>query len=151
MADEKKALHLKQRLVALEAMDREALLIEWRRHFKPPPRNTRRDYLLAEIGYHLQVQAHGRISPTIRNKLERMAFGEQQQAQPKYNIANGTRLVREWNGVQHSVIVHTDGYEYDGKRYRSLTNIACKITGTRWSGPLFFGLKKQERQNAKAA
>lgn len=143
MADEKKALHLKQRLAALEAMDREALLVEWRRHFKTPPRNTRRDYLLAEISYHLQVQAHGGISPTIRNKLERMAFGDQLQAQQKYSITNGTHLVREWNGVRHNVIVHEDGYEYSGKRYRSLSNIACEITGTRWSGPLFFGLRKQ--------
>lgn len=144
-------LNVEQELKKLEAMGAGQLLARWRVLFKNAPRNQRRDHLIAEIAYHLQVQAYGGLTPTIRNKLERMAFGDQHQAQPKYSITQGTRLVREWNGAQHVVIVHADGYEYNGKRYRSLTNIACEITGTRWSGPLFFGLKKQKGSHEKAA
>ena len=53
----------------------------------------------------------------------------------------GTRLVREWDGVEHCVTVLADGFEYDGRSFRSLSAIARAITGTRWNGPLFFGLR----------
>jgi Protein of unknown function (DUF2924) len=56
----------------------------------------------------------------------------------------GTRLVRNWNGTRHSVLVQTTGYEYKGKIYSSLSQIASEITGTRWNGLVFFGLKKKE-------
>ncbi len=142
---------LQKRLTALAEMDREALLAEWPRHFKTPPRNTRRDYLLAEISYHLQVRALGGISTTVKNKLERMAFGGQSQHQGKFTMQQGSRLVREWNGRTHTVIVHADGYEYEGARYRSLSKVATAITGAHWSGPLFFGIKKQKGSHEKAA
>jgi hypothetical protein len=57
----------------------------------------------------------------------------------------GTRLLREWQGVEHAVTVLTDGFEYDGRPYKSLSAIARAITGTRWNGWLFFGLRKQGR------
>ena len=55
----------------------------------------------------------------------------------------GTRLVREWRGVTHMVLIHADGVEWRGQRYRSLTLVARKITGARWSGPRFFGLRRR--------
>lgn len=139
------------KLKSIEAMDREALLAEWPRHFRMPPRSTRRDHLLAEISYHLQTRALGGISTTVKNKLERMAFGGQSQHQGKFTMHAGSRLVREWNGRNHTVIVHADGYEYEGERYRSLSKVATTITGAHWSGPLFFGLKKQKGTHEKAA
>lgn len=142
---------ISQQLKHLNGLDAEALRVEWHRHFKFEPRSMRRDFMLAEIACHLQQKAHGGLSATVKNKLERMAFGHQQQTQPKFTVTTGTRLVREWNGTQHVVIADADGYEYQGARYRSLSNIACKITGTRWSGPLFFGLKKQKGSHEKAA
>lgn len=142
---------LQKRLTALAAMDRDALLAEWTHHFKTPPRNTRRDYLLAELSYHLQVRARGGISTTVKNKLERMAFGGQSQHQGKFTMQPGSLLVREWNGRAHTVIVHADGYEYEGARYRSLSKVATVITGAHWSGPLFFGIKKQKGSHEKAA
>jgi hypothetical protein len=142
---------LHKQLTALAAMDREALLVEWPRHCKTPPRSTRRDYLLAEISYHLQARVLGGISTTVKNKLERMAFGGQSQHQGKFTMQQGSRLVREWNGRAHTVIVHADGYEYEGARYRSLSKVATAITGAHWSGPLFFGLKKQKGAHEKAA
>ncbi len=142
---------MQKRLTALAAMDRDALLAEWSRHFKTPPRNTRRDYMLAELSYHLQARALGGISTTIKNKLERMAFGGQSQHQGKFTMQPGSRLVREWNAQTHTVIVHADGYEYEGARYRSLSKVATAITGAHWSGPLFFGIKKQKGSHEKAA
>ena len=142
--------NIARQLKHLMAMDREALLAEWSRHFKTPPRSTRRDYLLAEISYHLQVCVLGGISTTVKNKLERMAFGGQSQHQGKFTMQQGSRLVREWNGRAHTVIVHADGYEYEGARYRSLSKVATAITGAHWSGPLFFGLKKQKGSHEKA-
>jgi hypothetical protein len=62
----------------------------------------------------------------------------------------GTRLIREWQGVEHAVTVRDDGYEYQGKPYKSLSSIARAITGTRWNGWVFFGLKNTRAGAAKA-
>ena len=62
---------------------------------------------------------------------------------PPISLKPGTRLVREWRGVTHTVLVHADGFEWNGKRYRSLTVIAREITGAHWSGPRFFGLRRR--------
>ncbi len=61
---------------------------------------------------------------------------------PKDRPVAGTRLIREWQGVEHHVTVLTDGYEYQGRKYKSLSAIARAIAGTRWNGPLFFGLRR---------
>jgi Protein of unknown function (DUF2924) len=61
----------------------------------------------------------------------------------------GTRLVREWRGVTHTVLVHADGFEWNGRRYRSLTIIAHEITGAHWSGPRFFGLRSRSAEGAE--
>jgi Protein of unknown function (DUF2924) len=63
----------------------------------------------------------------------------------------GTRLVREWRGVTHIVLIHADGIEWRGQRYRSLSVVARKITGARWSGPRFFGLKQRPLDSTSTA
>jgi hypothetical protein len=63
----------------------------------------------------------------------------------------GTRLVREWRGVTHTVLVHADGFEWNGRRYRSLTIVAREITGAHWSGPRFFGLRKRAGRSVESA
>jgi hypothetical protein len=62
----------------------------------------------------------------------------------------GTRLVREWRGVTHTALIHADGIEWRGQRYPSLSMVARKITGARWSGPLFFGLRRQLDSDSRA-
>jgi hypothetical protein len=136
-------LPISQQLNALQGLDFKALAMRWQKLFKTEPKALRREVMIAEIAYQLQVKLYGGLNKTTKNKLERMAFGVQQQSQPKFTLSHGTRLVREWNGTQHIVTVCEQGFEYQGKPYRSLSHIACEITGTRWSGPLFFGLKKQ--------
>jgi hypothetical protein len=132
-------------------MDADALVSRWRVLFKTEPHVMRREKMIVEIAYKMQAKAHGDLSKTIKNKLDRMAFGEQQKSQPKFTLSTGMTLTREWNGTRYVVTVCENGFEYKGKPYRSLSNIACEITGTRWSGPLFFGLKKQKGSHEKAA
>ncbi|MDQ2954455.1 MAG: DUF2924 domain-containing protein, partial [Pseudomonadota bacterium] len=70
---------------------------------------------------------------------------------PPISLKAGTRLVREWRGVTHTVLVHTDGVEWNGRRYRSLTIVAREITGTHWSGPRFFGLRTRAGRSVESA
>ena len=112
----------------------------------PPPYN--RAFLIKRLGYRLQELSIGGLSETARKRLDAMAadpeYGDPVKMHRKQTgrpIA-GTRLIREWRGVEHQVTVLDDGFEYQGQRYKSLSVIARTITGTRWSGPVFFGLRR---------
>jgi Protein of unknown function (DUF2924) len=103
-----------------------------------------RSLLVRAIAYRLQEKAIGALTPATRRWLSQAAddvAGGQPIARRALRIKPGTRLLREWQGVTHEVIVAEDGALYRGKRYRSLSEVARTITGSRWSGPLFFGLK----------
>lgn len=93
------------------------------------------------VAFRLQERAHGTLKPSLRRQLEQygIAPGEQTGQVPT-KVAAGTVLVREWQGVRHTVTVLDKGVSYDGKLYRSLTAVADAITGAHWSGPEFFGL-----------
>jgi hypothetical protein len=96
------------------------------------------------IAYRMQEKILGGLKPVTRRFLEKFDNTSQQQRLPVVSIKPGTRLLREWHGVTYEVTIMGDGVECNGKHYRSLSEVARAITGTRWSGPLFFGLKKQE-------
>ena len=127
-------------LAALAEMDRVALLQRWRRAFgrDAPPRLSRA-LIEKAIAYNLQVEALGGLPPRTRRALRAAA-----KADGRSTLTNlpsrGTRLIREWHGSLHEVEVLEDGYLWRGVRHRSLSAIARAITGTRWSGPRFFGL-----------
>ena len=70
---------------------------------------------------------------------------------PPISLKSGTRLVREWRGVTHTVLIHADGIEWRGQRYRSLSVVAREITGARWSGPRFFGLRRRQLDSTSSA
>lgn len=130
-------------LEALRDMSREDLLALWA-EVSPDelPKKTSTPFLASLIAYEVQVQSQGGLSKRLHSTLERIAEGG--SAAPPAKIAtNGTRLVREWNGVQHAVNVTDKGAIYRGKAYRSLSAVAREITGTRWSGPRFFGLQRK--------
>lgn len=93
------------------------------------------------VAFRLQERAHGTLKPSLRRQLEQYgsAPGEPFDSAPK-KVAAGTVLVREWQGVSHTVTILDKGVSYDGKLYRSLTAVADAITGAHWSGPEFFGL-----------
>lgn len=132
--------HVERELAALAEMDRSALLQRWRMAFgrDAPPRLSR-PLMEKAIAYDLQVKAFGGLSVRTRRALRAAA-----RADGKSTLTNmpscGTRLIREWHGTVHEVEVLEDGYLWRGERHRSLSAIARAITGTKWSGPRFFGL-----------
>jgi hypothetical protein len=127
-------------LAALAEMDRPALLQRWRRAFgrDAPPRLSR-TLMEKAIAYEVQVKAFGGPSSRTRRALRAAAKADGRSPLSKLP-SRGTRLVREWHGTAHEVEVLEDGYLWRGVRHRSLSAIARAITGTRWSGPRFFGL-----------
>jgi hypothetical protein len=138
---------LASELAGLPALDRRALIEKWRTLYgTKPPSGVRNKFLMYAIAYHMQEQASGGLKSATRRFLEKAAEdnASKQQILPLISIKPGTRLLREWHGVTYEVIIMEDGVQCNGKRYRSLSEVARAITGARWSGPLFFGLKKQE-------
>jgi hypothetical protein len=136
------------RLAAIKTMDIVALKAMWRDLFaaEPPPYN--RKYLESRLAYRVQALAYGGLKPETLKRLAALAeeleprSGKRGAGRDNGPIA-GTRLMREWQGVEHCVTVLASGYEYDGRPYKSLSAIARAITGTRWNGLVFFGLKSQ--------
>ena len=101
-------------------------------------------------------EKYGSLSPETQRKIDKLV--EQYDKTQKVingnkvlSITNGTKLIREFKGRKYSVIVMQDGYEFNGKKYKSLSAIANEITGTRWNGKKFFGLLKPERSMHTAA
>lgn len=133
----------------LEALTNFELRAEWRRlHHVQPPKSLSRDLLLRGITYKIQERASGGLSKSVLRKLTCVGpdatSDDHRRAAPRTAVKPGTRLVREWNGETHTVLVHADGVEWRGKRYRSLSVVAREITGAHWSGPRFFGLTSKK-------
>jgi len=135
------------RLAALKTAATPALKQQWRELFgtEPPPYNRR--FLESRLAYRIQELAYGGLKPETLARLE--ALGEQLDG-GKVTVRRmrgddrpiaGTQLIREYRGVEHVVTVTRDGYEYQGQPYQSLSAIARAITGTRWNGRVFFGLR----------
>ena len=114
-------------------------------HRAGPPLGLSRDLMIRALAYELQQRAHGGASAALRRRLQSLAGASAKGAlaDPGILLKAGTTLVRQWRGRTHTVLVHKDGFEHDGQRYRSLTIIAERITGAHWSGPRFFGLTKR--------
>jgi hypothetical protein len=136
------------RLAALKAATTPELREQWRALFgtEPPPYGRR--MLEGRLAYRVQELAYGGLRPETVARLE--ALGEQLDGRnlvlrrvrrDDQRPVAGTRLIREHQGVDHVVTVLRDGFEWQGRPYRSLSAVARAITGTRWNGPLFFGLK----------
>ena len=129
-------------LTDLMTLDRGTLVSQWEQAFGcPAPRHAQAAFLRNALAWHRQVAAQAK---TVRGGVERLIRGLRRKAaavSPSASMAPGTRLLRQWQGVTHHVTVLTQGFEYNGMTYKSLTAIARVITGTAWSGPLFFGLR----------
>ena len=139
------AVDIASELARLEGLAILEVRQEWRRlHQTPPPMRLSRDILLRGIAYKLQERALGGLSKSTLRKLQSADPDGQSMPQgrrPSASFKPGTRLVREWHDVTHTVVILADGVEWRGQRYRSLSVVAREITGARWSGPRFFGLK----------
>ena len=106
--------------------------------------NAKKEYLRPQIAYRLQELALGGLDEATKSKLESIAKGGSIVAKTKHSdLIPGTKICREYNGMDHQVEVKADGFEYNGQKWTSLSAIATKITGTKWNGPRFFGLRVQ--------
>jgi hypothetical protein len=105
-----------------------------------------RDLMIRALASKMQERAHGGPGPSIKRRLNTLV-GEFEKGGSSFDpgvvLKTGARLVRQWRGHAHTVLVLDDGFEYEGQRYRSLTMIAARITGAHWSGPRFFGVIKR--------
>jgi hypothetical protein len=113
---------------------------------KPAHPKLRRDLMIPILAYRIQEKVYGGLKLSARKRLQKLAEELERdpkaQLQPNRHIKTGTKLIRQWQGETHEVLVVDRGFDYRNKRYVSLSEIARQITGTRWSGPLFFGLKQ---------
>ena len=120
------------------------LAVRWKDvHGTPPPKGMSRRLLLLALAYQLQVDAYGALESKTRRYLRAVAAGSPEAVRPLPALKTGMRLMREWNGRTHVVDVTEDGLLWGGETYPSLSAIARAITGARWSGPRFFGLRGQ--------
>ena len=129
-----------------------ALKVRWRELFgsEPPPYNRR--FLESRLAYRLQELAHGGLSADVHRRLKAAAGelpikGKTAKRPAGDRPISGTQLIRDWKGVEHQVTVRDADFEYQGRPYKSLSAVARTITGTRWNGLVFFGLKGQRSRS----
>jgi hypothetical protein len=142
------------RLAALKAMSVKDLKTEWQALFDAPAPNNSRTSLESRLAYRIQELTYGgpdrqtrRLLDLLADEVEGTLTRKTQIADPR-NPVVGTKLIREWNGVAHTVTVLREGFDWDGRRYKSLSAVARAITGTRWNGYRFFGLRAATRGQA---
>ena len=136
------------RIAALKTTLTPDLRTMWRDLFETDPPRQNRRFLESRLAYRIQELEYGELKPATVERLE--ALGEELdggnvEVRKRRNddrpIA-GTRLIREYQGVEHCATVLADGFEYQGRPYKSLSAIARAITGTRWNGWVFFGIRR---------
>ena len=144
------AAGLAETLAGLPQLDIAALREQWRQLYctEPPP-FFRRNLLIYAVAYKLQERVYGGLKPSTRRLLKRVAeeVAAGKTITQSRKLKPGTRLLREWQGATHEVIVGEAGFIFRGERYRSLSEVARLITGSRWSGPRFFGLNAAPKDN----
>ncbi len=140
MTPEKLTTDCAREIAGLSALSRADLVERWVGLHGSPPIETMTEGLLARgIAYEMQVRQIGGLTPAERKALGALAQG---RSNPNPGaLKAGTRLYRSWRGVTQEILVLEGGYSWQGKSYASLSEVARAITGTRWSGPRFFGVK----------
>lgn len=140
-------LSISDRLLTLPNLQKTVLFKLWQQLFNTdPPERMRKELLVQFLAYRLQEKEFGGLSDRSHRRLTELAdsiHASTISVSKKLAIKPGTRLIRQWKDRVHVVNAEEGNYEYRGARYESLSEIARLITGTRWSGPLFFGLKNR--------
>ena len=133
-----------RRISELASFSRRQLLGLWLELYgRASPPGIRRELLVPFLAYKIQENAFGGLKPATRAELRRIAREPDKPGRSSRDrIRAGTRLLRQWRGETHEIAVTDAGFDYRGARYENLSQIARRITGTRWSGPAFFGLRK---------
>jgi Protein of unknown function (DUF2924) len=145
----------------LRGLDLDGLRTRWQSIFgRPAPTHLTRHLLFAVVAYRLQADRFGDLDHAIRQVLNRTVAKEAEPAmaarlanldQKRTELTPGTVLVREWDRQSQRVMVMADGFAWNGQTYDSLSKVAFAITGTKWNGPRFFGLRdKEDRPSMEA-
>lgn len=138
---------LSEQLAALEAMPPAELRAAWREQYRSLAPNIGPDLLRRGIAWRMQARVYGGLTVATRRAIDKSLAQLEKTGEVgstrDLTIKTGTRLVRSWQGKTYHVLVLDDGFEHDGRRYDSLSQIARAITGAHWSGPRFFGLRKR--------
>ncbi len=140
---------LEDEIARLRGLDLAGLQARWRTMFgRRAPAHLPRHLLLRIVAYRLQADVHGDLDPATARYLDRLAKPGASRSAPlpkASSVRPGTLLIREWDGVVHRVMVLDQGFAWNGTSYKSLSQVARAITGTRWNGPRFFGLREVSR------
>jgi hypothetical protein len=145
-------IELSRKITTLTDLTTQQLRTEWRRLYRSHLPRLSRDLLVRTIAYRLQELTYGGLSKATQRRLIALtkelhtSGGITPDSGPR--VRPGARLVREWRGRTHTVVVTEEGFEYAGKTYSSLSKIAQAITGAHWSGPRFFGLNRSDPSDA---
>jgi Protein of unknown function (DUF2924) len=143
---------LEQKIAHISRLDAAALQKSWKAAFGVAPSSSlSRSFMLRALAYRLQEKAPGALKPAALRILVRIGDGQspvELERTPKRRPPAGTVLIRQWRGVSHRVTVLDDNVVYRGRRYKSLSEVARLITGSRWSGPMFFGLRNRNKEVA---
>ena|SRR5208282_3865017 len=143
---------LAREIASLSALDAETLRQRWKALIGADPSPyLGRSLIVRALAYRLQERALGGLKLATQRILDRVCDGREEAASErisKRRAGAGTVLIREWRGVHHRVTVLDNDVVYRGRRYKSLSEVARAITGTHWSGPLFFGLKRRAKEAA---
>ncbi len=135
-------------------------LLELRHRWKtlfghPAPKSLRRTFLARAVAYQMQVEAHGGLSVATKRQLREIASavrnGDTNALLGTSRIKPGTQMIRQWQNTTYTVTALAEGFEWDGRTYKSLSAIANAITGTNWNGFAFFGIKRAPSGNKNAA
>lgn len=153
------SLPILKQIADLHGKSQDDLKALWREYFNVPPPAYRRGFLIRGLAQRIQELTFGGLSGSHRDRLEALVEdrAKGRGRKPAENLRReghllpGTKLMREWQGVAHHVTVLADGFEYQGRRYRSLSAIAREIAGTRWNGWLFFGCVNPAKRDRRAA
>ena len=133
------------KVAALPSLENDELKKLWIELFDEPAPRKKRDYLIPRLAWRIQELAYGGLSDNAQDRINRLVRSKEELKPASRRVkrpAVGTKLIREYQGIEHHVTVTRNGFEYQGRTFRSLSHIAREITGTRWSGPLFFGLTR---------
>jgi hypothetical protein len=144
---------LSHEISALSELTLDELKERWRSIYNsPPPGRSSKQLLISAIAYRMQEQVLGGLKPSVRTMLERITETSTTSGvlsvRPATKACTGTVLIRDWGGQSHRVTVLERGVCYHQKNYRSLSQVASIITGTRWSEPRFFGLKTRAKEES---
>jgi hypothetical protein len=144
------------KLSKLSNAGRAELLTIWSATIGKPPRfQASRELLASALAWQLQERKFGGLTATTQRKLRVLARSQQHKRRSSQlpaastNLRPGTVITKQWRGAQHVVTVLVDGFQHQGKAYASLSQLAREITGTRWNGPAFFGLRKGHGRTAE--